>query len=76
MRKRKIDIEEMAKLMDDFDNIIKPWCKENKLSLHNAFEISRATDEEKYKILSGLWSTTAGKAYLKSLFKSRGGVLS
>ncbi len=75
MRNKKIDVEEMAKLMKDFDNIVEPWCKENKLSLHNAFEISRATDNEKYKILSGLWSTKVGKAYLESLFKSRGGVL-
>ncbi len=75
MGKRKIDSETLRQLLNDFDSIVEPWCIENKLSLHQAFEISRENDKEKYDILSNLWASKEGKYYLQVLFKSSGGVL-
>lgn len=54
--------------MKDFSEKVKPWCIENKYTLHEAFEYSRENDEEKYLILSQLWRTDFGKAYLNSVF--------
>ena len=72
---RPADPDKMRELLDEFHGIVKPWCEENELSLHQAFEISRASQPEIHRILSCLWSTTAGKEYLRSLFSSQGGVL-
>lgn len=72
---KKRSAEEVYKLLADFDNTVLPWCKENELSLHQAFEISRKSDKEKYTILTSLWHTYIGKAYLKSCFCSHGGRL-
>ena len=74
LRKKK-DPEEIKKMIVDFNNIVVPWCKKKKLSLHQAFEISRKTDKEKYMILINLWRTYLGKAYLKSAFSRYGGRL-
>ena len=46
----KINAEEMLHLINAFNEIIIPWCEENKLSLHKAFEISRESDIEKYSL--------------------------
>ena len=79
MRKpRKSIIERNEKLtrnLEYFNNIIVPWCEENNYSLHNAFENSRNTDEEKYNVLSELWKYPIGKEYLRSFFRQRGWVL-
>ena len=72
---RPTDPGEMRKLMEEFHCTVEPWCEENEFSLHQAFEISRESQPEFHRILSGLWSTTAGKEYLRSLFSSQGGVL-
>lgn len=71
--KRRLPAEEMAALLDEFCANVEPWCRENSLSLHQAFEISRATEPSKYRTLSRLWGTQAGKAFLRSAF--RGGKL-
>ena len=68
MAKKKINADEAMRLQDDFENIVVPWGRKNKLSLHQAFEKSRSNDIEKYKILSDLWSTYFGKEYLRSAF--------
>lgn len=73
--RKKVDPDQFAQLMDDFEKIVLPWCEENELSLHRAFELSREADPEKYKVLSGLWGTLPGRSYLRSLFRSRGGTL-
>lgn len=70
---KKISAEEHMKLLDFFLEHIAPWCRENQYSLHQAFEASRKQDKEKYQVLSDLWHTPSGKAYLKSAF--RGGRL-
>ena len=74
-----IDVKKAKKLMDDFHSQVVPWCEECQLSLHNAFEISRNgttnDDTMRYRILSELWQTKFGKAYLQSYFRSRGGTL-
>lgn len=65
---RKQTPEEIAELLEKFDTEIFPWIKENNLSLHNAFEISRKSDRGKYIILASLWSNKAGKAFLQDTF--------
>ena len=70
---KKISTEEHMRLLDFFLEQIEPWCRENNFSLHQAFEVSREQDKEKYQVLSDLWHTPAGKAYLQSSF--RGGKL-
>jgi hypothetical protein len=70
---KKITAERLRQLLEEFNQTILPWCEENELSLHEAFERSRETDQEKYKVLSEIWGTYAGKMYLRSLFKERGG---
>ena len=72
--RKKPDPQKSGQLLDDFKLNVLPWCEENRLSLHQAFELSREEDSEKYRILSGLWATRVGKIYLRSLFQSRGGV--
>lgn len=66
MTKAKWD--EIIKLLEEFEEKLVPWCKENKLSLHKAFDLSRETDKEKYEILSGLYKTDVGKSFLKDHF--------
>lgn len=60
----------MRELLKQFDEIIVPWVTEEKLSLHNAFEISRMFEPEKYEILSKLYRTLVGQTYLKEYFKT------
>lgn len=73
--RRNVGRDKFAELLNDFRQFVRPWCEENKLSLHQAFELSREGDPEKYRVLSGLWKTLPGRAYLKSLFRSNGGIL-
>lgn len=67
--KRKLPTNELREATHYFIAIIKPWCIENNYTLHQAFEISRENDDEKYQALSKLWSTPFGKEYLKSAFR-------
>ena len=73
--RKKVDPDEFAKLLDAFNETIVPWCKENNFSLHQAFEMSRASFPEKHHVLRNLWATEPGRAYLNSYFESRGGRL-
>lgn len=66
----RISVEETANLLDDFRNIVAPWCKKNGYSLHDAFEVSRESDKPKYEILIRLWSFYVGKSYLRSYFRT------
>lgn len=70
-----VKAERMSELMDEFESIIVPWCKEGNLSLHQAFELSRKVDSVKYGILHDLWYTSCGRAYLRSCFVRHGGRL-
>lgn len=72
---KKLSSEELKSLLDELNNTVIPWCEENELSLHRAFELSRETDPEKYEVLSRLWSTQFGKEYLRSCFQKHGGIL-
>lgn len=75
MGRKKVSSERMHELLDEFKNNIMPWCEDNQLSLHKAFEISRTEAKEIYSTLSELWSTAVGKAYLQSVFRSYGGII-
>lgn len=68
---RKRTPEEIAELLEKFNTEILPWCQEKNLSLHNAFEITRKNDTEKYAILSALWSIQPGKEYLRDTFNRK-----
>ncbi len=70
MRRQKITDPEMGELLDYFNNVIEPWCKKNNYSLNMAFNFTREFDREKYIILSKLWSTKAGKLFLRTTFKN------
>ena len=72
---KKVDTKQIMMFVDIFIDQIQPWCQENKLSLHEAFELSREKDLEKYKVLKGLWCTYFGREYLRSAFRSSGGRL-
>ena len=72
---KKVDASEMILLLDEFNKQVKPWCKEHRLSLHEAFELSREKDLEKHEVLKGLWRTYLGREYLRSAFRSGGGRL-
>lgn len=65
----KLAAEELAKLLGVFKEQIEPWCRENNFSLHQAFEISREQDKEKYRVLNKLWYTKTGRNFLRSAFK-------
>lgn len=67
--------EEQIELLNYFCDEIEPWCRENNYSLHEAFLDSRQNQPQYYSVLSKLWHTYSGKAYLQSLFKSSGGRL-
>lgn len=69
---KKVDSKKMAETLIQFCNVVAPWCQENNFTLHQAFEESRNTDIAKYEIISYLWSTYAGKLYLRSCFRFRG----
>lgn len=73
--RRKADPQELRSLLEEFEQTVAPWCRENGYSLHQAFEVSREQDPEKLRVLNGLWSTEAGKSYLRSLFRMKGGHL-
>lgn len=73
---KKVDYEEANELLDIFNNKIVPYMCEHNMSLHEAFETLRSTDNDLYKPLSELWSTTFGKAYIKSFMQKYGNKLS
>lgn len=75
MKNRRLPMDEMKALLDEFHATVEPWCRENNLSLHQAFELSRASDPEKHRVLGRLWSTYAGKEFLRSRFRANGGKL-
>ncbi|MBQ5740068.1 MAG: hypothetical protein IIV78_06620 [Oscillospiraceae bacterium] len=68
---KRLETDEYKRLVEVFISDIAPWCKENGLSLHEAFEISRELMPERYNVLSTLWATSFGKAYLRSYFKRK-----
>lgn len=72
---RRIEPNEMAQLLDAFKQQVLPWCENNEFSLHEAFKRSRDADPEKHTILSRLWHTKQGRAYLSSVFQSKDGRL-
>ena len=73
--KRKLPPEEIKQLLNNFNENVAPWCKENHLSLHEAFEICRDQYPDRYNVLSALWHTEVGKTYLQSVFRTNGGRL-
>ena len=72
---KKVDFEEAKELLNIFNNKIVPYMCEHNMSLHEAFETLRPTDNDLYKPLSELWSTTFGKAYIRSFIQKYGNKL-
>ena len=64
---KKIEPEELEKLLDDFDKEVLPWCLKNNLSLMESLIISSKEDTKKYDIINTLNKTKAGNYYLKSI---------
>ena len=73
---KKVDVETSKILLDTFNNEIVPYMCNNNLSLHEAFESLKETDNNLYQSLSNLWATAFGKAYLKSFMQKHGQRLS
>lgn len=73
---KKIDVETSKEWIDTFNNQIVLYMCENNMSLHEAFEALKESDNTLYEVLSGLWATTFGKTYIKSFMQKYGQRLS
>lgn len=65
---KKVDPEEIEKLIDEFNEIIVPWCKENKLGYTSA-RAQATEDAEKDRIFKNLMKTQIGKIYVSETFR-------
>jgi len=65
--------KDSLELYDRFRNEIEPICRQYNFTFHECFQYLKQNDFSLYSVLSNLWHTEYGKAYLRSAF--RGGRL-
>lgn len=65
---KKTTPEEMNKLVDEFEKIIVPWCRENKLGYYSTKMLCQ-NDPQKKIIFNAFMKTEIGRAFISSYFE-------